>query len=125
MNRDFQIEEPKKIEIGNNVGISIRSFISGGGGVSIGDNVLIGPNVNIFSANHNYKAPNIPINKQGHTLKKVIIKNNVWIGSNSIILPGVTIHENVVIGAGSVVSKDCESNSLYAGNPAKLIKKLY
>ena len=65
----------------------------------------------------------IDINEQGYLTTPVIIKENVWIGARAIILPGVTIEANSIIGAGSVVTKNIPLNSICAGNPAKLISK--
>jgi len=118
-------EVPEKIEIGNNCSFNRDCWISGGGGLIIHDDVIVGPRVIIHSANHNYDNATIPIRLQGHNFKAVKIKENVWIGAGAIILPGVTINENCIIGAGSVVTKDVPPNSLAAGCPAKVIKKIY
>ena len=84
---------------------------------------MIGPGVVIYSQNHNYIQKEKNINTQGYNTAPVKIENNVWIGACSIILPGVTINSNSIIGAGSIVTKDVPSNSIFAGNPAELIKK--
>lgn len=118
-------EVPQKISIGNNCSFNRGCWISGGGGLQILDDVIMGPNVIIHTANHNYSNPNLPFRLQGHSFKSVLIKQNVWIGANAIILPGVTINENCIIGAGSVVTKEMPANSLIGGTPAKVIKKLY
>lgn len=124
VNREVTIESPHKIILGDNVGINMGCWISGTGTLMIGNNVLIGPNVTIITANHNYSEKGKPIKEQGHTLKSVNINNNVWIGAGTIILPGVTIGENCIVGAGSIVSKSLGPNASYAGNPAKKIKDL-
>ena len=91
-------------------------------GITIGENCYIGMNTNICCITHELGNSNL---RAGNNIYKPInIKNGCWIGANSIILPGITIEEGCVIGAGSVVNKDCEPNYLYAGNPAKKIKKL-
>ncbi|MBM6839897.1 sugar O-acetyltransferase, partial [Clostridium saudiense] len=90
------------------------------GGIELEDNVLIGPEVKILSVNH----PIDSRNRRGVILKSVKIKRNAWIGAGAIICPGVTIGENSVIGAGSVVTKDVADNCVYAGVPAKFIKKI-
>jgi len=90
--------------------------------VTIGDNVLIGPNVGIYTAGHPVKPES---RKEGSEFgKPITIGNNVWIGGNVVILPDVTIGDNVVIGAGSVVTKDIPTNVVVVGNPSKIIKNL-
>lgn len=90
--------------------------------VTIGDNVLIGPNVSIYTACHPLDA--IERNKWVEWAEPVTIGNNVWIGGSSTILPGVTVGDNVVIGAGSVVTRDVPSDVVVGGNPARIIKRL-
>ena len=116
------IDSPSKLEIGDNVSINRRSVIHAGGGVKIADNVLVGPGVVIYSQNHNFHQKDININLQGYNTEAVIINENVWVGAQSIILPGVTIGTNSIIGAGSVVKKDIEADTIVAGNPAKFIR---
>ena len=116
------IDSPSKLKIGDNVSINRGSLIHAGGGVEIANNVLIGPGVVIYSQNHNFHQKDININLQGYNTDAVIINENVWIGARSIILAGVTIGPNSIIGAGSVVKKDVEANTIVAGNPAKFIR---
>ena len=110
------------LDIGNNVGISQNCYIQVRGFVRIGNNVIFGPNVSIFSENHNFSSIDQFINEQGETRKGVNIEDGVWIGSGSIILDGVTIGRNSIIAAGSVVNKNVPPNSIFGGVPAKLIK---
>lgn len=110
------------LEIGNNVGISQNCYIQVRGIVKIGNNVIFGPNVSIFSENHNFSAIDVFINEQGETRQGVTIEDGVWVGSGSIILDGVTIGMNSIIAAGSVVNKNVPSSSVFGGVPAKLIK---
>ena len=117
------IDSPSKLTIGNNVSINRGCIINAGGDVSVSDDVLIGPEVIIYSQNHIYKNLEKKISEQGYLTSSVLISDNVWIGARSIILPGVKIGSNSIIGAGSVVTKDVPSNCIYAGNPAKLIKQ--
>ena len=117
------IDSPSKLTIGNNVSINRGCIINAGGDVSVSDDVLIGPEVIIYSQNHIYKNLEKKISEQGYLMSSVLISDNVWIGARSIILPGVKIGSNSIIGAGSVVTKDVPSNCVYAGNPAKLIKQ--
>ncbi len=93
----------------------------GRGGVEIGDNVMIASHTVITSLTHD---PNAEIYRKTLIKKKVIIKNNVWIGAGAIILPGVTIGDGAVIAAGSVVTKDVPSKTIVAGVPAKPIRFL-
>jgi acetyltransferase-like isoleucine patch superfamily enzyme len=112
----------KGIKIGNNSAVGAQSFIGGQGGVSIGDNVIIGPGVKIFSENHNYDRNDTLIRLQGESRKGVVINDDCWIGASSTILDGVTIERGCVVAAGSVVTKDISANSIVAGVPAKIIK---
>lgn len=111
------------IKIGNNSAVGANSYLGGQGGIEIGNDVIMGPNVNIFSENHKYNNLDIPIRKQGETRKGVIINDNCWIGAGSIILDGVEIGEGCVVAAGSVVTKSIPPNSVVAGIPAKVIKR--
>jgi acetyltransferase-like isoleucine patch superfamily enzyme len=110
------------LTIGNDVGIAQNCFIQVRGKVVIENNVVIGPNVSIFSENHNFENPNLPVNVQGENRKGVKIESGVWIGSRSVILDGVTIGKNSIIAAGSVVNKNVLPYSIVGGVPAKLIK---
>lgn len=110
------------IKIGNSSAVGAQSFIGGQGGVEIGNDVIMGPGVRIFSENHNYSHPEIPIRKQGECRRGVKIGDNCWIGAGSTILDGVNIGPGCVIAAGSVVTKNIEANSIAAGIPAKVIK---
>lgn len=119
-----QIDSPSKLQIGNNVSINRNCVIHAGGQVEIADDVLIGPNVVIYSQNHNFNKNAILIRNQGYSCKKVTIGSNVWLAANVIVLPGVSICNDVVIAAQSVVSKSIEKPGVYGGNPLRFIKKL-
>ncbi|MEX0621770.1 MAG: acyltransferase [Candidatus Woykebacteria bacterium] len=119
------VTEPENIEIGNNVSIQQFCLISGYGGVKIGNDVSIAVGTKIFSSTHPYDNPGAKI-REGKLIKKAVkIGDDVWIGANVIILPGVKIGSGVVVGAGSVVTKDLDDNCVYAGVPAKLIKRRF
>lgn len=109
------------ISIGESSAISQYSVIYGK--VSIGKQVIIGPHVSIMGGNHNYQNKNIPIQKQGSTEKGIVIKDDVWIGSNAVILDGVTIEKGAVVAAGAVVTKNVGKYEVAAGVPAKKINK--
>lgn len=122
----FNLFPPFYTDCGKNIHVGSRTFFNAGckfqdqGGIYIGDDVLIGHNVVIATLNHLVE----PAKRNGMIPKSVHISNKVWIGSNSTILPGVTIGENSIIGAGSVVTKDIPANTVYAGNPARFIKNI-
>ena len=106
-----------RIELGNNSGIGINASISGR--CIIGDDVMMGPNCTIYSRNHATNDTTKPMRLQGFDEEKpVVIGDDVWIGGNVIILPGVHIGSHSIIGAGAVVTKDVPEYSLAAGNPA-------
>lgn len=109
------------IEVGRNLNINRGVNIYGRGGVKFGDYVLIGPNVIITSSQHKYDIKGIPILFQGHEMQRVVIGSDVWIGANAVILPGVTIGDGSIIGAGAVVTSDTEPYSIVGGVPARKI----
>src|SRR5215204_4127396 len=89
------------------------------GGITIEDDVLIRPKVNLITENH----PLDPAERQALLLKPIVIKRNAWIGAAATILPGVTIGENSVVAAGAVVSKDVPANTVVGGIPAKFLNQ--
>ena len=112
---------PAKITIGSNSGIGINCRIYGP--VDIGSDVMMGPDVVIISSNHRFDNLALPMREQGCTpCRPVKIGNDVWIGTRVIILPGVSIGDGAVLGAGSVVTKNVPPYAIIGGNPAKIIK---
>lgn len=112
----------KRIIIGSNTVINrgckfFGSYFEKSVIIEIGNNVAIAPFCCFFSAGHDYEYIDLP-----DIAASIIIKDNVWIGGKSIILPGVTIGEGSIIGAGSIVTKDIPAWSIAVGNPAKVIK---
>ena len=110
----------REIEIGNNSAIGLNARISGP--LSIGDDVMMGPGVSIFTQNHETENIYKPMRLQTAPKQKVTIGNDCWIGANATILPGVTIGNGVIIGAGAVVTRDVPDFAVVGGVPAKIIK---
>jgi galactoside O-acetyltransferase len=111
------------IEIGNNVAANANVMINAdnGGSIKIGDNVLIGPNVVLRASNHVFSNRDMPILSQGHKAGAIVIKDDVWLGANAVIVPDVIIGKGAVVGAGAVVTKDVEEYTVVAGVPARKI----
>lgn len=109
--------------IGDNVGISPNALISIRGEVKIGNETIIGPYFSIHPENHIFNDFNISIRKQGVTRKGIVIGNNCWIGAKVTILDGVTIGDNSIVAAGSVVTKNVLENSIVGGVPARVLDK--
>lgn len=110
----------KHTKIGKNVFINFDCVFLDLGGITIEDGVLIAPKVSLLSEGH----PTEPENRQALVPKAIHIKKNAWIGANATIMRGVTIGENAIVAAGSVVSKDVPDNTIVGGVPAKIIKQI-
>lgn len=112
----------RNLSLGNNSGIGYNCIIQGT--VTIGNDVMMGPDVLIYTSNHAFDRTDIPMCKQGYQQERpVTIGNDVWIGARVIILPGVTIGDGVIIGAASVVTKNLPPFTICAGNPARVLKE--
>ncbi len=118
----FHCDYGRNIEVGENFFANYNLVILDVGKVTIGDNAQIAPNVGIYTAGH----PVHPDSRNSGYEYGIDIKigDNCWIGGNACIMPGVTIGDNVVIGAGSVVTKDLPSNVIACGNPCKVIRQI-
>ncbi|MBP3250528.1 MAG: sugar O-acetyltransferase [Ruminococcus sp.] len=116
----FNTDCGKNIHLGKGVFINSGCKFQDQGGIYIGDSALIGHNTVIATLDHGL----LPEERQDLIPKPVHIGKNVWIGSNSTIVPGVTIGDNAVIGAGSVVTKDIPENMIAVGCPAKVIRSI-
>ena len=113
-----------KITLEDHVLLGPNTRIFGHGGVVIGKNTMFGGGISVSSANYACALNRRPFQCQGYILKPVKISSNVWIGDNSCIVGGVTIEQDVIVGAGSVVTHDLESGFVYAGNPARKVGRI-
>ncbi|TYK64224.1 sugar O-acetyltransferase [Colwellia echini] len=136
----FHMDYGDNVSIGNNTYININCTILDGivpignistdnkgsissGSISIGNDCLIGPNVQILAVSHDLEPQARRENKHNY-VESISLGNNVWLGGGVIVLSGINIGDNSVVGAGSVVTKNIEANSFYAGNPAVKIRDL-
>ena len=112
----------QNIEIGENVYLNFQCVILDCNKVRIGDHTMIGPNVQIYTAAHDLQAET---RIQGwEVAKPITIAERVWIGGGAILLPGVSIGRNAVVGAGAVVTHDVPANTIVVGNPARVIREI-
>ena len=108
--------------IGNYTRIGLHNTIIGP--VTIGHHVNLAQGITVTALNHKFENPDIRIDEQGVSTKPVVIGNDIWVGANAVILPGITIGDHSVIAAGAIVTKDVPPHSLVAGVPAKVIKQI-
>src|SRR5579872_2224467 len=110
-----------EIRVGRNVFVNQNCTFYDLGGLDIGDDVMIGPNVSIITTGH----PLEPSQRRGATIGRlIVIEKGVWIAAGATIIGGVTVGENSVVAAGSVVTRDVRRNALVGGNPARLIRSI-
>ena len=119
---NFYCDYGYNIFVGENFYMNHNCIILDAGKVEFGDNVFIGPNCGFYTAGH--PIDYIQRNRGLEYAKPIKVGNNVWFGGNVVVLPGVTIGDNVVIGAGSVVTKDIPDNSIAYGNPCRKVKNI-
>ena len=126
--KEFYIEPPFRCDYGYNISVGKNFFsnynctILDCAQVTIGNDVLFGPNVSLFTAGHPVHPE--PRNEGIEYAFPITIGNNVWIAGGVVVNPGITIGDNVVIGSGSVVTKDIPSNVIAVGNPCKVLKEI-
>lgn len=109
------------IRIGDNTSVGAYNVLLGQGGITIGNDCLLGPNVSVFSENHNFVEEDLLIRQQGETRLRTQIGNDVWIGAGAVILGGSDIGDGAVIAAGAVVRGKVDAYSIVGGVPARLI----
>jgi len=121
--RGVQIKNPNNIIIGENCyfGDDVRLY-AWDEKIIIGDNVLVAAGTKIITRKHYFTEIKIPIKDQGYKNAPVVIEDDVWIGFNSVVLPGVTLGKGSIIGAGAVITHNVEPYSIMGGVPARLIR---
>jgi maltose O-acetyltransferase len=115
------VQWPENICIGDDVRIHPMSYLDGAGGICIGSHVGIAAGVRLYSVNHRYKDPTRLYSAQGYNLATIVVEDDVWIGTNAIVVAGVRLRRGTVVAAGAVVTKDTEPYSVVGGIPARLI----
>lgn len=125
INAEVDLYHPENIFLGKNAYVNGGKLYAGNSSkIIIGNNCMISYGVHIRTTTHNYKERNVPMNNQGGYEKDIIIEDNCWIGYGAQIMPGITIHKGSVVGAGAVVTKDVEKNTVVGGVPATVITHL-
>lgn len=122
MNPNFRCEFGRNISVGDYFYANYDCVILDGAPVTIGDHVLFGPKVGLYTSNHLFD-PNERV-LGGCIAKPIVVGNRCWLAANVTVLPGVTIGDDVIIGAGSVVTKDIPSHVIAAGNPCRVIRPI-
>jgi maltose O-acetyltransferase len=123
-----EIRPPFYVDYGSHIRMGVRCFANFGlvaldvAPITIGDDVQIGPNVQLLTPTHPVEAE--PRRAKWEAAEPITIGDNVWLGGGAIVLPGVTIGENTVVGAGSVVTRDLPANVVAVGNPARVVRTL-
>jgi acetyltransferase-like isoleucine patch superfamily enzyme len=112
------------ITLGRRTFVGEHTLMRGQGGITVGDNVLFGPGVQVLAVNHVTSDPIVPIRDQGITAEGIRIEDDCWIGAGAIVLDGVTIGRGACIGAGAVVTQSIPARTLAVGVPAKVVREL-
>lgn len=120
---DCYVFFPENLEIGDNVSIHPMCYIDAVGGISIGNDVSIAHAVTIMTSSHHFDRKDIPIKDQEYDVAKTEIGDNVWIGAKATVLCGNNIASGSVIGAGAIITRSTEVDSVNVGVPAKMIKE--
>lgn len=118
------IKNIENLSLGSNISIHAHSYIDAFGNIKIGDNVSIASHCSMFSFNHTWSDNSLPIKYNAVEKMPIKIENDIWIGSGVKVLGGVVIQSRSVVAAGAVVNKNVKNNSIFAGVPAKEVKKI-
>jgi acetyltransferase-like isoleucine patch superfamily enzyme len=123
ISRRASLHDPQNISIGESVHVGpyCRLWASANAKLTLEDNALLGPGVTIVTANHGTADLTVTMNKQPETERDVRICRGAWLGANVVILPGITVHEEAIVAAGAVVTKDVPAFAIVGGVPAKLV----
>lgn len=113
------------IAIGDNVSIHDFSYIDAYGGIVIGNEVSIAHNCTLISSHHTWGIPEVAIRMNPIEKRAITLGSNIWLGCAVRILGGAVLEDNVIVGAGTIVSKKLEENGIYFGSPVRLHKRLY
>jgi maltose O-acetyltransferase len=117
----LRVTSPHKVSIGSNCNFDHGVFITGGGGVQIGDWVGFGPDVKVWSVNHRFDDPDTPWLLQGWKSKPVVIDDDVWLGANVFVMPGVTIGKGAIVSACALIDRSIPPYAIVAGNPCRVV----
>jgi acetyltransferase-like isoleucine patch superfamily enzyme len=115
------IDAPESVTVGARVGFGEYSFITGNGGLIIGDDVLVGHHVSILTATHRFDRLDCPISQQGLRLASISIGSDVWIGAGVRIMPGVAVGDGAILAANAVITRDVPARTIVGGVPAEII----
>jgi len=120
-----EAESEPYLTVGANVFVGRNTYLGIWKPISIGDDTLIGAYCYIISGNHRFSKPDLPVRMQGYEGEPITIGRNVWLGAHVIVLPGVTIGDNAVVGAASVVTASVAEGEIWAGVPARRIRSRF
>jgi acetyltransferase-like isoleucine patch superfamily enzyme len=118
---NVRITSPDMFTCGDFCAFGEGTFLTAGGGITIGNHVATGPDAKIWSVNHRFEDPDTPWLEQGYEKKPVVIEDDVWIGASTFIKPGVRIGRGAIISAGTVLSKSVPPYAIVAGNPGRVV----
>lgn len=117
----FRVANPEKVSIGSHCNLAQGVFLTGGGGITIGNYVGMGPDTKVWSVNHRYEDPDIPWIKQGYEKLPVVIEDDVWLGASCFVMPGVRIGKGAIVSAGTILMKSVPPYAIVAGNPGRVV----